>query len=159
MTKTYNFTINKKNTSSNNTSSNTSYINALISSNLKKAVPYLFGTIDDDYREEIVITPKKPKKTIDIDITIKNKPKAKKYTSLNFEDYSDFMKAIEYLSSIDSYDDSADFYLPDGTPVRIFEDEIQIGYELISFRKMNKNMFANMTSKSKKAIIDIYFNI
>lgn len=153
--KTYTFnlgTSNKKNNPSK--SNNISYINALISSNLKKAAPYLFDD-GDIFGGEIIIPARKAKKTIDIDITIKN---GKKHTSLDFTKYTDFMKAIDFLTS-NKYDDSADFYLSDGTPIRIFDDEIQIGYELIPLRKLTKKKYNSFSNKTKKAIIDLYIKI
>lgn len=162
MNKTYTFFIDKKNNTVNNnvsnTTSNSAYIDAIIRSNVKKAAPYAFDTIDEDYHPTIVINGTKPaKKTIDIDITIKkNKPT---YTSLDFSKYSEFKKALDFILSYDNYDDSADFYLPDGTPVRIFDDEIQIGYELIPMRMFSEKKYNSLSKKTKKAIIDLYINI
>lgn len=160
--KTYTFNINKKTVNNannfvdNNSSNNSAYIDAVIINNLKKTAPYAFDTIDDDYRPAITYTVNKPtKKNIDIDITIK---KNKNRTSLDFRKYIDFLEAVNYLSS-NNYDDSADFYLPDGTPVRIFDDEIQIGYELYSLVNFTENKYKKMSDKSKKAIIDLYISI
>lgn len=153
--KTYTFNLdtnNKKNNPSKST--NTSYINALLNLNLNKIAPYLFddGAVFDG---EIIIPARKAKKTIDIDITIKN---GKKHTSLDFNKYTDFMKAIDFLTS-NKYDDSADFYFSDGTPIRIFDDEIQIGYELIPLRKITEKKYNSFSNKTKKAIIDLYIKI
>lgn len=158
--KTYTFNINKKTANTvnnfvgNNSSNNSAYIDAVIINNLKKTAPYAFNTIDEDYTPTINFTTKKSTpKTINITIK-KNKP----HTSLDFRKYIDFLEAVNYLSS-NNYDDSADFYLSDGTPVRIFEDEIQIGYELYSLVNFTENKYKKMSDKSKKAIIDLYISI
>lgn len=157
--KTYTFNVNKNTktiNSSNNNFNTSAYIDNVVLSNLKRAIPYAFkGTIDEDYRPSMYVT--EPKKVVDIDITIKKSPTT--YTSLDFNKYTDFIKAIEFLSSLDNYDDSADFYLEDGTPVRIFEDEIQVGFTLIPLRKISKNAYDKLSKKNKKAIIDLVINI
>lgn len=90
-----------------------------------------------------------PTRTIDITIT-------KKANKFDYRKYADFKHAIDHILSL--YNDRADFYLPDGTPVRIFEDEIQVGYELIPFYKIKKD-YSNISDTVKKAIIDIYITI
>ena len=90
-----------------------------------------------------------PTRTIDITIT-------KKANKFDYRKYADFKHAVDHILSL--YNDRADFYLPDGTPVRIFEDEIQVGYELIPFYKIEKN-YSNISDTVKKAIIDIYITI
>ena len=90
-----------------------------------------------------------PTRTIDITIT-------KKANKFDYRKYADFKHAVDHILSL--YNDRADFYLPDGTPVRIFEDEIQVGYELIPFYKIKKD-YSNISDTVKKAIIDIYITI
>lgn len=151
--KTYTFEINKKNTTpSYNNSDNRSYIDALIRTNVSKIAPYI-DTIDDDYESDFIVLPKK-KKTV-IDITIKKPKKSKIRTSLDFNKYLDFEKAIDILTS--SYDslDTYDFTI-NGTPVKIFSDgEIQIGYELFNMYGMNKSLYDTLSTSTKKTIIDI----
>lgn len=160
---TFTFKINKNGNSSNNTANTSSYIGSIIRTNLKKAMPSLFGeskktiVIDDIMYDTIDIMPKKHKK-IDIDITIKkNKKNRKPRTSGN--KFIEFANAIKFLSDMDpSYMDTADFYTSDGIPVKFFGDEIQIGYDLIPLRK-SSSYYNGLSSKTKKDIIDIVINI
>ncbi len=139
--KTYTFNIEKKNyNNSSNKSNNTSFINSIIRNNLKKALPDIFGIAS----ARTINT-----RTIDISIT-------KKTNKFDYRKYADFKHAVDHILSL--YNDRADFYLPDGTPVRIFEDEIQVGYELIPFYKIEKD-YSNISDTVKKAIIDIYITI
>lgn len=133
--KTYTFNIEKNNNNSSNKSNNTSFINSIVRNNLKKIMPNMFDTT--------------PTRTIDITIT-------KKANKFDYRKYADFKHAVDHILSL--YNDRADFYLPDGTPVRIFEDEIQVGYELIPFYKIKKD-YSNISDTIKKAIIDIYITI
>lgn len=156
---TYTFDINKttkKNPSNNNFSKS---IDTLISSNLKKIAPYLFGNKDFDDEEEMIIIPapkKATKKIIDIDITIPSK-KTKKTTAK--PDFATFCKAFTHLLNTNEYADTYDFLLEDGTPIKLFSDEIQIGYELIPLNEGTKRIYDALSDSRKKEIIDIYINI
>ncbi len=106
---------------------------------------------------------KKPaKKTIDIDITIPKK-KLNEANSINGIKINDFIDACAFLSNYktsyayDSGKDEYDFELSDGTPVRIFDDEIQIGYTLIPMDWLidPELYISTFTPKKKKMIIDI----
>lgn len=153
MTYTFDITNNtKKNPSNINF---TKSINSIISSNLKKIAPYLYG---EDDTEEIIIptTPKKTKKIIDIDITLSKggKKKAAK------PDFATFSKALAtLLKNKNEYEDIFDFKLEDGTPIALFSDEIQIGYELIPLTEGTKRIYDILSNSRKKEIIDIYINI
>lgn len=152
MTYTFDITNNtKKNPSNINF---TKSINSIISSNLKKIAPYLY---DDDDTEEIIIptTPKKTKKIIDIDITLS---KGGKKTAK--PDFATFSKALAtLLKNKNEYEDIFDFKLEDGTPIALFSDEIQIGYELIPLTEGTKRIYDILSNSRKKEIIDIYINI
>ena len=155
---TYTFDLNKKNNKNTfNTPSNaSSYIDNLISLNLKKTMPYIFGDTGFDENEDIIIIPKstskKTKKTIDIDITIPGKS-SKKPT------YAEFTKAFLHLLNTSDYADTFDFKLDDGTPIKLFDDEIQIGYELIPLNEGTKKIYDILSANRAKEIIDIYINI
>lgn len=167
--KTYNIdiTINKskKNNNPSNFGSASAYIDNLILTNLKKTAPYLFGKsghaciIDDDF----IITPNdklksgktytftkgENKKTIDIFIPSKKATKP---------DYITFSKALAHLLG-KNCGDTYDFLLDDGTPVKMFADEIQIGYELLPLNEATKYIYNALSDSRKKDIIDIYINI
>ena len=105
---------------------------------------------------------KPAKKTIDIDITIPKK-RFDAIGSINNVKINDFIDACAFLSkykpnyTFDSGKDEYDFELSDGTPVRIFDDEIQIGYTLIPMDWLiDPNLYISaFTPKKKKMIIDI----
>jgi len=129
--KTYNFKINKstkKNTTNVINDMNKSFLDAIFN-----FAPYL--------------KPKTEKKTIDVFFT---KPK-------DLSDNLNFYKACEFLSKYNSGKDEYDYELADGTPVRIFDDEIQIGYDVIPFDYiLTPSKYAQFfTPKKKKLIIDI----
>ena len=160
MTYTIDITTTKKNPSNFNKSNASAYIDNLVLSNLKKTAPYLFGkyAIDDDYLkdgETYVFTKKKsPKKAKTIDITISGL-KSKK--AANY-DLDSFTKAVLYLLRKDG-GDTYDFKLDDGTPVKLFDDELQIGYELLPLTEGTLYLYNALSESRKKNIIDIYINI
>lgn len=91
----------------------------------------------------------------------------KKPLFLNFD--TDYLKAInilddyaakkynkKYLTFSDGIDEY-DFEI-DGTPVRIFDDMIQIGYHIIP-RNMPKSYYINLSPEIKKTIINITIKI
>lgn len=184
--KTYNIdiTINKNKKSSNPSIINnaSAYIDNLILTNLKKTAPYLFGKnkrttciidddfilgnkstayiIDDDFTPlyndklesgKVYSFDKNKKKTIDITIG------GKKYTG-GSPDYITFSKAVKYLLS-GGNGDTYDFKLDDGTPVKMFSDELQIGYELFPLNEGTMYLYKTLSESRKKNIIDIYINI
>ena len=167
--KTYNIdiTINKskKNNNPSNFGSASAYIDNLIFTNLKKTAPYLFGKsghaciIDDDFiftpndklesGKTYTFTKGENKKTIDIFIPSKKATKP---------DYITFSKALAHLLG-KNCGDTYDFLLDDGTPVKMFADEIQIGYELLPLNEATKYIYNALSDSRKKDIIDIYINI
>ena len=124
-------------------------LNAMLAKKILEFAPYL--------KKE-----KPAKKTIDIDITIPKK-KIDTTNSINGVKINDFIDACVFLSkyknnyTFDSGKDEYDFELSDGTPVRIFDDEIQIGYTLIPMEWLiDPNEYISaFTPKKKKMIIDI----
>lgn len=184
--KTYNIdiTINKNKKSSNPSIINnaSAYIDNLILTNLKGTAPYLFGKnkrttciidddfilgnkstayiIDDDFipmhddklkSGKVYSYDKNKKKTIDITIG------GKKYTG-GSPDYITFSKAVKHLLS-GGNGDTYDFKLDDGTPVKMFSDELQIGYELFPLNEGTMYLYKTLSESRKKNIIDIYINI
>ena len=167
--KTYNIdiTINKskKNNNPSSFGNASAYIDNLILTNLKKTAPYLFGKsghaciIDDDFiftpnnklesGKTYTFTKGENKKTIDIFIPSKKATKP---------DYVTFSKALAHLLG-KNCGDTYDFLLDDGTPVKMFADEIQIGYELFPLNEATKYIYNALSDSRKKDIIDIYINI
>lgn len=167
--KTYNIdiTINKskKNNNPSSFGNASAYIDNLILTNLKKTAPYLFGKsghaciIDDDFiftpnnklesGKTYTFTKDENKKTIDIFIPSKKTTKP---------DYITFSKALAHLLG-KNCGDTYDFLLDDGTPVKMFADEIQIGYELLPLNEATKYIYNALSDSRKKDIIDIYINI
>lgn len=167
--KTYNIdiTINKskKNNNPSSFGNASAYIDNLILTNLKKTAPYLFGKsghaciIDDDFiftpnnklesGKTYTFTKGENKKTIDIFIPSKKTTKP---------DYITFSKALAHLLG-KNCGDTYDFLLDDGTPVKMFADEIQIGYELLPLNEATKYIYNALSDSRKKDIIDIYINI
>lgn len=167
--KTYNIdiTINKskKNNNPSSFGNASAYIDNLILTNLKKTAPYLFGKsghaciIDDDFiftpnnklesGKTYTFTKGENKKTIDIFIPSKKTTKP---------DYITFSKALAHLLG-KNCGDTYDFLLDDGTPVKMFADEIQIGYELLPLNEATKYIYNALSDSHKKDIIDIYINI
>lgn len=153
MTYTFDITNNTKKNPSNNIF--TKSINSIISSNLKKIAPYLYEDSEDEIILATKATPKKTKKIIDIEITL---PGTKKSPAK--PDFATFSKALAtLLKNKNDYEDIFDFKLEDGTPIALFSDEIQIGYELIPLNEGTKRIYDILSNSRKKEIIDIYINI
>lgn len=116
-------------------------------------------TMNDDFRNKILefapyLKKKENKKTI-ININMPLKPK-KTYTGINIFDFASACKFLDnyksiYLNNKDEYD----FELADGTPVRIFDDEIQIGYDILDFNDLISLDSIYIPENKKKLIIDI----
>lgn len=142
--KTYSFKLNN-NTKKNNkkqyikTNSFSKILSDIISANVINNNPWMkdLQAENDDH-----ITVIKTKNTID------------RY------DFDAFLDAMTYLANMDTLKDTYDFELIDGTPVKLFSDEIQIGYDLIPIK--NNYTYADFTAlkpKAKKTIIDIYIKL
>lgn len=122
-------------------------IDNIISSNVIKNNPW-FATIEE--------TPKR-KKNININIDITRKPK-KTYT-YNSIDYGDIFDMIKFIYDYKCEKPSYDFKLPGGIPVKMFSDEIQIGYDLIPLTGFTRAIYDSLSESSRKRIIDIYIDI
>ena len=146
--KKYTFKIdNTAKTTTNSSNTYSEIIDNIISSNVIKNNPW-FATIDE--------TPKR-KKNININIDITRKPK-KTYT-YNSIDYGDIFDMIKFIYDYKCEKPSYDFKLPDGTPVKMFSDEIQIGYDLIPLTGFTRAIYDSLSESSRKRIIDIYIDI
>lgn len=146
--KKYTFKIdNTAKTTTNPSNTYSEIIDNIISSNVIKNNPW-FATIDE--------TPKR-KKDININIDITRKPK-KTYT-YNSIDYGDIFDIIKFIYDYKCEKPSYDFKLHDGTPVKMFSDEIQIGYDLIPLTGFTRAIYDSLSESSRKRIIDIYIDI
>ena len=146
--KKYTFKIdNTAKTTTNPSNTYSEIIDNIISSNVIKNNPW-FATIDE--------TPKR-KKNININIDITHKPK-KTYTYDNI-DYGNIFDMIKVIYNYKCEKPSYDFKLPDGTPVKMFSDEIQIGYDLIPLTGFTRAIYDSLSESSRKRIIDIYIDI
>ena len=152
MTYTFDFNITKNNPSTTTRNNNASKaLDNLILSRVKSMLGH------DEKREELSFsyTPKKKaKKTIDIDITI---PK-KKMTITGKTDMMTFAKALAGIMKSKNRD-TYDFLLDDGTPIKLFADEIQIGYELFDLDDAARALYKMLSDNRKKEIIDIYITL
>lgn len=153
---TFTFNTGKKNNGFdiNNASINYSKtLDDIILSNLKSTTPYIFkdatlGAAFDELNKT---------KTKSIDITINSGAKSsKKIPTL--------LDAINYFKG-NNYNFTklmSDYptYHINGTPITIFEDEIQIGYDLIPFNLFDNYDYINsLSNNTKKTIIDIFITI
>ena len=146
--KKYTFKIdNTAKTTTNPSNTYSEIIDNIISSNVIKNNPW-FASIDE--------IPKR-KKNININIDITRKPK-KTYT-YNSIDYGDIFDMIKFIYDYKCEKPSYDFKLPDGTPVKMFSDEIQIGYDLIPLTGFTRAIYDSLSESSRKRIIDIYIDI
>ena len=171
----------KKNNPSNFINNASAFIDSLVLSNLKNTAPYLFGknkrttcVIDDDFilgnkstayiidddfipmhddklkdGKTYTFTKKAKKNNKTIDITISGIKAKNAYTP----DYDTFEKAVNYLLHKNG-GDTYDFKLDDGTPVKLFDDELQIGYELLPLNEGTMFLYNTLSESSKKNIID-----
>lgn len=145
--KKYTFKIdNTAKTTTNPSNTYSEIIDNIISSNVMKNNPW-FANIE---------TPKR-KKDININIDITRKPK-KTYTYDSI-DYGDIFDMIKFIYDYKREKPSYDFKLPDGTPVKMFSDEIQIGYDLIPLTGLTRTFYDTLSESSRKHIIDIYIDI
>lgn len=71
---------------------------------------------------------------------------------------TEFIKAANFLSSYTPK--KRTYTLFDGTPIEFFEDEIQIGYDLIPLYKLSSSKYySSFTPETKKTIINIFISI
>ena len=124
----------------------------LILSNMKKMNPYINITSGDNTLDAMFAD---AGFNTDDHIIIPNR----NYSYLlkgNFD--TEFAKAAEFLSN---YTPKKKIYtLFDGTPIEFFEDEIQIGYDLIPLYKFTSpKYYSTFTPTIKNTIINIYISI
>lgn len=152
MTYTFDFNITKNNPSTTTRNNNAS---KALDNLILSRITSMLGR--DEKREELNFsyTPKKKnKKTIDIDITI---PK-KKMTITGKPDMMTFAKALAGIMKSKNRN-TYDFLLDDGTPIKLFADEIQIGYELFDLDDAARALYKMLSDNRKKEIIDIYITL
>lgn len=145
--KKYTFKIdNTAKTTTNPSNTYSEIIDNIISSNVMKNNPWFANIETPKHKKDI---------NINIDITRKSK-KTYTYDSIDYGDIFDMIKFIyDYKREKPSYD----FKLPDGTPVKMFSDEIQIGYDLIPLTGLTRTFYDTLSESSRKHIIDIYIDI
>lgn len=142
----------------NNNSNNGSFFNNnaskslddLILSNMIKMNPYLDkkndSTLDAMFKDAGLFT--------DDHIIIPNRNNSSLLKD-NFD--TEFIKAANFLSR---YTPKKKYTLYDGTPIEFFEDEIQIGYDLIPLYKLNTpKYYSTFTPEIKNTIINIFISI
>lgn len=134
------------NTKNNNSTDYSKVLDNIISANILKANPY--------FAEFETNVPKNTKE-INIDIEIQKTP------TYTFEDdqYEGILKAIDFFYSDMMGKKNYDFLLPDGTPVKKFHDEIQIGYELIPLNSFTKKVYEYLKNMNKTKIVEFYVNM
>jgi hypothetical protein len=81
-----------------------------------------------------------------------------RYLLKDYFDNDEFTKAAKFLST---YTPTKKSYIINKTlPITFFEDEIQIGYDLIPLHKLaSPEYYTTFTPDIKKAIINIYISI
>lgn len=153
---TFTFNTGKKNNGFdiNNASINYSKtLDDIIFSNLKSTTPYIFkdatlGAAFDELNKT---------KTKSIDITINSGAKSSKKIP-TLLDAINYFKGNDY-NFIKLMSDYPTYHI-NGTPITIFEDEIQIGYDLIPFNLFDNYDYINsLSNNTKKTIIDIFITI
>lgn len=142
---------------SNEPKSGTSMLNDLISKNFAKKNPW-FGKkkshsdeIDEIYNA-IFGEPKKEKITTKSTMYIIEEKQTNNYDTMSIDDILDIIIGLPEEKKYD-------FKLDDGTPVKFYDDRIQIGYEVIPFGHTLFSYTPEKTKKIKKTITDIYINI
>ena len=88
-------------------------------------------------------TPKPKKKTTTITVELKTK----KNTSI--------LDMLDYILDKMQEKDDYDFVLPDGTPVKMYSDRIQVGFHTIPLFETN-NFYNSLGNNTKKTIYEIY---
>lgn len=132
----------------NNASKN---LDDLIISNLIKMNPYLEGTYKKDSTLDAMFA-EAGFNTEDDHIIIRNTGYNLKG---NFD--SDFAKAAKFLAN---YKPTKTYKLYDGSPITFFEDEIQIGYDLIPLYELSSpKYYYKFTPEQKNIIINIFISI
>lgn len=164
--KHYTIKINKNNNNNtfrtNNASKN---LDDLLLSNIIKMNPFL-GYKSDDDTIKINFTKNDSSDIIDAALReagLKGDDRiiiSNRYDSYLKDDFdTEFAKAARFFSSY-TPDNKKTYILADGTPIGFFEDEIQIGYDLIPLYKFGSPKYYNLfTPEKKKIIINLYISI
>lgn len=123
----------------------------IILSNLKKMNPFmtnidstdptLDAMFDETFGKDYIIIPNR-----DYSYLLKG----------NFD--SEFAKAAKFLANYNPK--KIRYTLIDGTPIEFFEDEIQIGFDLIPLYKLSSpRYYSTLAPKTKNTIINIFISI
>lgn len=152
--KHYTIKINKNNNNSfnfRNTNNPSKNLDDLILSNMIKMNPYLGYKKNDDTLDAMFAEAR----GINDRIIIPNRDNS---YLLKGDFDSEFTKAAKFLSTYTPKKKS--YILFDNTPIAFFEDEIQIGYDLIPLYKLGAEKYYNLfTPEFKNTIINIYISI
>lgn len=144
---TFNLNNNNKNTFRNNNNWS-KILDDIILSDVIKKNPYL-KTKEESFIDSAIAAIKPATSLFDDHIIINNGTKK--------ESSPEFMDAVKFLSTYNN--NKHPYYtLSDGTPIVFFEDEIQIGFDLIP-RDEFEGFFYKLPERKKKTIIDIYIKI
>lgn len=144
--KKYTFKLdNTKKINNESTNNYSKIIDDIISANVIKNNPY-FDSIPSTTKS----------KTINIDIHLGKK--SPKYDKKSF-DYGDIFDALKTIYNFKNEKPMYDFKLYDGTPVKMFSDEIQIGYDLIPLTGFTREYYNSLSESTRKHIIDITIDI
>lgn len=138
------FAFNNKSTKSNNSAA--SKLNEYLTNKIFDFAPYLKpeNGVKKSYNAQFVYTPTKKTKSI--------------YKIKTFDDAAKYILSLEWNAK--GHDDY-DFELSDGTPVKIHQNEVQIGYDFypIEWFKDNSLLDKIVSEQSEQKIIDIAIKI
>lgn len=145
------YTFNLNNHKSNNVS-DIDYLNNLINDNIVKNNPYL---VDNGYKVADEIA-----NSILSEIFTYSKPKPKKTTTtitfnLKKKEPTDILEMLGLITNKSKIENIFDYLLPDGTPVKIFDDRIQIGFTTIPLFASN-GFYSSLGETTKKHITETY---
>lgn len=133
----------------NNTANASKNLDDLILGNLIKMNPYLGNKKKDDTLTAML---NEAKNNDRIFIPIK-----RSYSLKDKFDSTEFIKAAKFLAN---YKPDNSYIKLDDTIIKFFEDEIQIGYDLIPLYDLTRPAFlSSLDEKTKSIIINIYITI
>lgn len=127
------------------------YLNSIINNNIINSNPWL---IDEEYYKSSIIN--------DIFNNIGhtvNKPKTKKTTiTIELQKKNNNISLLDMIDTIINkmqLKDTYDYLLPDGTPVKLYSDRIQVGFNVIPLFKTN-DFYFGLGTPTKKEIYTLY---
>ena len=140
-----------------NNNSDSNFLDNLIKNNILSKNPWLatpkktanFNDIADFILDSIDILPKK-KKITSIDITITKMKKIPTYSD-------NILGMVNFISSLKAKD-TYDGLTADGTPFKIYDSFIQIGYDYIPFTS-SPIFLDKIKPTTKKNLIEIYIDL